>query len=141
MLPPIIDQNHTQYPQGVYDDDQVQNAAFGRAPFNKDSVYFPTEQVHFLQDFAESKAAKQTIALLDWEKAFDEIQHDELLVALCRLGSGQHYIDIADCYRKPTFLVKDDAGTSTEKQQRSDVRLGMRLSPVLFKLRNVGHGV
>ena len=33
--------------QGVYDDDQFQNAEFGRAPFNKDAVRFPSEQMHF----------------------------------------------------------------------------------------------
>ena len=88
-----------------------------------------------IQDFAESKAAKLSIALLDWEKAFDKIQHDKLLVALSRLGFSQHYIDvIADCYRKPTFYVKDDFATSTIKEQRSGIRQGCPLSPFLFTM-------
>ena len=88
-----------------------------------------------LQDFAESKAAKLSIAWLDRQKAFDKIQHDTLWVALYRLGFSQHYIDvIADCYRTPTFLVKDDFGTSTVKEQRSGIRQGCPLSPFLSTL-------
>ena len=88
-----------------------------------------------IQDYAESKAAKLSIALLDWEKAFDKIQHDKLLLALHRLGFSQHFIDvIQNCYRKPTFYVKDDFGTSEIKQQRSGIRQGCPLSPFLFTL-------
>ena len=35
-----------------------------------------------IQDFAESKSSKLSLALLDWEKAFDKIQHDKLILAL-----------------------------------------------------------
>ena len=83
-----------------------------------------------IQDYAESKAAKLSIALLDWEKVFDKIQHDKLLLALHRLGFSQHFTDvIQNCYRKPTFYVKDDFGTSEIKQQRSGIRQGCPLSP------------
>ena len=61
-----------------------------------------------VQDFAESKSSKLSLALLDWEKAFDKIQHDKLILALERLGFHSQYLDvIQDCYRKPTFYVKE----------------------------------
>ena len=39
-----------------------------------------------LQDFAESTSSKLSFAMLDWEKAFDKVQHDKLIIALDRLG-------------------------------------------------------
>ena len=71
-----------------------------------------------IQDFAESKSAKLSLALLDWEKAFDKVQHDKLFIALNRMGFSAHYVDvIKDCYRKPTFYVKDDYGISNQRVQ------------------------
>ena len=61
-----------------------------------------------IQDYSEIKGANLSIAFLDWEKAFDKIQHDKLIIALHRLGFNSHYTDvIADCYRTPQFFVKD----------------------------------
>ena len=47
-----------------------------------------------MQDFAESKGAQLSLALLDWEKAFDKVQHNKLFVALERLGFSKHYVDV-----------------------------------------------
>ena len=44
-----------------------------------------------LQDFAESTSSKLSLAMLDWEKAFDKVQHDKLIIALDRLGFPRHY--------------------------------------------------
>jgi hypothetical protein len=61
-----------------------------------------------IQDYSDIKGANLSIAFLDWEKAFDKIQHDKLIIALHRLGFNSHYTDvIADCYRTPQFFVKD----------------------------------
>ena len=35
-----------------------------------------------IQDYSEIKGAHLSIALLDWEKAFDKNQHDKLILAL-----------------------------------------------------------
>ena len=43
-------------------------------------------EIRRIQYFSESTGAKLSLAMLDWEKAFDRIQHDKLLVALRRLG-------------------------------------------------------
>ena len=74
-----------------------------------------------------------SLALLDWEKAFDKVQHDKLIVALQQMGFSQHYCDIIqDCYKKPTFFVKDAFGSSQVKYQSSGIRQGCPLSPYLF---------
>ena len=88
-----------------------------------------------VQDFAESKSSKLSLALLDWEKAFDKIQHDKLILTLERLGFHSQYLDvIQDCYRKPTFYVKDEFGMSDIKTQSAGIRQGCPLSPFLFVL-------
>ena len=35
-----------------------------------------------IQDYSEIKGAHLSIALLDWDKGFDKIQHDKLILAL-----------------------------------------------------------
>ena len=72
-----------------------------------------------IQDFAEMKGAKLSMAMLDWEKAFDKIQHSKLIVALEQMGFSKHYCDvIRNCYSKSTFFVKDMFGTSTLKKTK-----------------------
>ena len=88
-----------------------------------------------IQDFAEGKSTKLSLALLDWEKAFDRIQHDKLIISLERLGFDPQYLDVInDCYRKPTFYVKDEFGSSEMKTQSAGIRQGCPLSPFLFIL-------
>ena len=88
-----------------------------------------------IQDYSEIKGAHLSIALLDWEKAFDKIQHDKLILALRRLGFSRRYTDvIADCYSTPMFFVRDNFGSSGVKKQSSGIRQGCPLSPYLFLL-------
>ena len=70
---------------------------------------------------------------LDWEKAFDRIDHRALIIALRRMGLPQICIDnIKAIYRNPSFVVCTDIGTSSERSQRSGRRQGCPLSPYLF---------
>ena len=86
-----------------------------------------------IQDYSEINGAHLSIALLDWEVSFDEIQHDKFIVALHRLGFSHPYPDvIADYYSKPMFFVKDNFGSSDVKKQTSGIRQGCPLSPHLF---------
>ena len=86
-----------------------------------------------IQDYAKVKGARLSLALLDWEKSVDEVQHDKLIFALKKIVFNQHYCDfLQDCYKEPTFYVKDAFGTSDIKRQSSGIRQGCRLSPYLF---------
>ena len=40
-----------------------------------------------IRDFAEAKGTQFSLALLDWEKAFDKAQHGGVIFALKKLGS------------------------------------------------------
>ena len=91
--------------------------------------------VRRVQEYAESTSSALSLALLDWEKAFDKVQHDKLILSLNRFGFDVQYLDvIRDCYRKPEFYVKDEYGTSETKVQSSGIRQGCPLSPFLSVL-------
>ena len=64
-----------------------------------------------MQDIAEQQGSNLIITFLDWEKAFDKVQHDKLYVALRRLGVHQQLIDvIRNCYSNPCFFAEDEFG-------------------------------
>ena len=71
--------------------DALSNTQYGFRPQRSTShaIYI----IRRLQDYAESKGARLSLALLDWEKAFDKVQHDKLIVALQKIGFSQHYCD------------------------------------------------
>ena len=47
------------------------------------------------------------ITFLDWEKAFDEVQHCRLWIALRRLGIHDAFVEvIKDSYAKASFLLR-----------------------------------
>ena len=88
-----------------------------------------------VQDYAEAKGTKLSMAMLDWEKAFDKILHDRLYTSMERLGVEEHVINvIKKCYRDPTFYVRDNYGQSETKKQTTGIRQGCPLSPYLFVL-------
>ena len=94
--------------------------------------------VRRIQEYAESTSSALSLALLDWEKAFDKVQHDKLILSLNRFGFDVQYLDvIQDCYRKPEFYVKDEYSTSETKVQSSGIRQGCPLSPFLFVLISI----
>ena len=68
---------------------------------------------HTCASVKQVSPAKLNMALLDWEKAFDKVQHDKLYIAMERLGFSKHYIDvIEDSYMNPACFVRDNFGKS-----------------------------
>ena len=84
-------------------------------------------------DKGESTRSKTILTLLDWEKAFDKVWHDELMEALARMGIPDKLINIiTDCYSKAEFMVEMDGKKSEWKKQKTGIRQGCPLSPYLF---------
>jgi exonuclease III len=112
-------------------EDKLSATQYGFRP--KRSTSHAIYIIRRLQDYAEVKGTQLSLALLDWEKAFDKIQHDKLYQALYRMGFSEHYRKVIEnCYRNPTFFVEDNFGSSTIKKQGSGIRQGCPLSPYLF---------
>ena len=88
-----------------------------------------------LQSFAEVTGKNIAIVLLDWEKAFDKVDHARLLESLRRLEVPPHLLNIiADIYSNPKFKVSNTDGASDFLLQQSGIRQGCPLSPYLFIL-------
>ena len=75
------------------------------------------------------------LLLLDWEKAYDRVHPDRLVVALSRLGMTPKYIRIIESlYANMRFVVQDAFGKSAEEPQHTGLRQGDPLSCLLFIL-------
>eukprot|EP00975_Prorocentrum_lima_P010005 2132263-Prorocentrum_lima.AAC.1 len=62
--------------------------------------------------------------MLDWEKAFDTLAHDGLLVALDRLSVPTILLEaVAAMYTNPTFRVEIQGALSDTREQRRGIRL------------------
>ena len=73
------------------------------------------------------------LVFLDWEKAFDRVQHDRLWIALNRLGIHKIVDVLQNRYSKAYFLVEDEHRFSKKKKQNAGIRQGCPLSPYLFE--------
>ena len=114
-------------------EDIVSQAQYGFRPAKSTAhaIYI----IRRIQDYAERTGGALYMTLLDWEKAFDKVDHDALGQALKRIGIDDKIINtLRDGYEKATFFTEDDFGKSGNKKQRSGIRQGCPLSPYLFVL-------
>eukprot|EP00972_Heterocapsa_arctica_P076641 11305453-Heterocapsa_arctica.AAC.1 len=61
-----------------------------------------------IQEIHEESGQKFLTLLLDWEKAFDKVDQQPIIIVLRRMSIPNKIVDlIADVYREPTFAVKE----------------------------------
>ena len=88
-----------------------------------------------IQEYAESTGKPLYMTLLDWEKAFDKVDHSCLCKALERFDVHPEVIEaLKDGYDNARFYVRDQFGKSEARKQRAGIRQGCPLSPYLFVL-------
>jgi len=86
-----------------------------------------------VMDIAEKEGNPTTIILLDWEKAFDKIDHQRMMLALDRVRIRGRIRDlIGDIYNNPQFRVEMEGNTSEYRKQQTGIRQGCPLSPYIF---------
>lgn len=86
-----------------------------------------------IQDTAEQSGDNTVLCFLDWEKAFDKINHERMFEALTRMNIPAKMIRVLQAlYTCPTFQVEHDEFKSNVYEQRAGIRQGCPLSPYLF---------
>ena len=86
-----------------------------------------------IQDTAEQSGNNTVLCFLDWEKAFDKINHERMFEALSRMNIPAKMIRVLQAlYTCPTFQVEHDEFKSNVYEQRAGIRQGCPLSPYLF---------
>ena len=86
-------------------DDRIWKTQFG---FRKNkSTSQPISMLRRIQDYMESSGERITLLFLDWEKAFDEIDHEELIKAIGRFNLPDKIIRIVKSfYEDPQFFYR-----------------------------------
>ena len=86
-----------------------------------------------LQSLAEITGTNIAIVMLDWEKAFDKVNHERLLESLTRVEVPPNLLAlIRNIYSNPQFKVCCREGESNNFTQNAGIRQGCPLSPYLF---------
>lgn len=86
-----------------------------------------------IQDIAEQSGSDLLLVFLDWEKAFDKINHERMFEALNRMNFPPKILRIIKAlYAAPCFHVQHDEFISGTYVQNCGIRQGCPLSPYLF---------
>ena len=115
-------------------DEHVRELQFGfrRGRSTSEAIYL----VRRLQDLVDAKQNQVLyLMFLDWSKAFDRIRPEALFSALQRLRVPSHTCAVVkELVSNPLFEVHMGEHISSCRQQRSGIRQGCTLSPLLFIL-------
>ena len=86
-------------------------------------------------DFLEKNGSNIATILLDWEKAFDKIDHKRLFEALYRIDVLSKLLCLMEnIYTNPRFKVSNNEGESDFHIHKAGIRQGCPLSPYLLVL-------
>ena len=112
-------------------DKHLQKTQFG---FRQDKS--TGDAIHLIRriiEFGESTKNNLYLVLLDWEKAFDKVDRNQLFNSMERMGVDQKLINITkSLYRETVFCVELDGFTSDWLPQNTGIRQGCPLSPYLL---------
>ena len=112
-------------------DDRIYRSQHGFR--SKRSTAQPLFIARRLIDIAEAAGEDLFLVFLDWEKAFDTIDQEELINAVWRMNVPDETIkELSAMYTSIKFRIKDGEGFSSEREQRTGIRQGCPLSPYLF---------
>ena len=84
--------------------------------------------VFLYETWSRHRGTNLITTLLHWERAFDRIQHDSMVIVLQHCGVHNFIGVLTECYRNPRFFVEDDYG----KFQSSGIRQRCPLHRVCF---------
>ena len=80
----------------------------------------PISIVRRVQDYMGSSGDRIIMLFLDWEKAFDKIDHEELIKAIERFNIPEKIVRIIKAfYDNPKFFIEDNMGSSKEKKNKT----------------------
>lgn len=84
-------------------------------------------------DWARHTGHPAHMVFLDWQTAFDAIDHTALLLSLEKIGIHPVYLEIiSSIYSSPDFIVKGMNGAESWGTVHRGIRQGCPLSPYLF---------
>ena len=91
-----------------------------------------------LQSIAEVTGRNISVVMLDWEKAFDRLDHDRLMESLQRLEVPPRLLQlIKDIYTHPKFQVKCEEGSSAFFTAGSRYSSRMPTQPIFIYISHV----
>ena len=92
-------------------------------------------QILDIFEYCESTNSPGAIICIDFEKAFDSIEHDFLYKVLEKFNFGKNFIEwIKVLYANPIFKIKNNGWLSEDCNLNRGVRQGCSMSALLFIL-------
>ena len=113
-------------------EERIRESQYGFRPKRSSSdALFLARQI--IDATLSNKDQKLSMIALDWEKAFDRINPEALMIALSRFGLPHAIIEmIQGIYQDRTFQVFEDGERSNSYSQSSGIAQGCPLSLYLF---------
>ena len=114
-------------------DDRISKTQFG---FRKNkSTAQPLSVYKRIQELQKESGSSFHTLLLDWEKAFDKVDHKRMIQAIKRLGIKDKIIRMIEAiYKKNKVLYQRGQTSNKRKTQMAGIRQGCPLSRYLFIL-------